>query len=426
MGSVPAKLDHAPLLTSALQSALMGGVDEPGHMLAPLPYHLELRDYLKSHEVELWNWFASAKAKADYTENLRLQLLKSTYRLDPEGHPELYQSLEEAKQRLDLDIPVTLYQAQNSPELNAVLFYIPGQGHIVFSGPVFTLLNTEELKSVMGHELAHYHLWERDGGEFQVGDRLIQAMANDPRASASHEQTARRFQLYTEIFADRGSLRVTGDLNAVVAGLVKLQTGLSQVSAPSYLKQAEEIFGQGNVATEGLSHPEAFIRARALALWQTQGKDAAAAIRDMIEGPSTLEELDLPGQQRWTLATRSVIERLLRPKWFQTPATLGHAKLFFDDFRPANGDDPSLGETIKSADSKLREYLCYVLLDFAKADPDLDEMPLAAALELSRQLEFEAQFEKLAAKELKLKVRDVRRIKEQAAEMLAKAEANGE
>ena len=52
--------------------------------------------------------------------------------------------------------------------------------------------------------------------------------------------------------------------------------------------------------------------------------------------------------------------------------------------------------------------------------------PLAAALELSRKLQFDAQFEKLAAKELKMRVRDLRRIKEQAAEMLAKAEVNGE
>jgi len=400
-------------------------VDEPEKILEPLPYHIELRDYLKSEERQLWNWFASAQAKADYTENLRLELLKSTYRLATDGHPELYQSLDEAKTRLQLNIPVTLYQAQNSPQLNAALYYIPGQGHIVFSGPMFTLLNAEELKSVIGHELAHYHLWERDAGEFHIADRLIHAAANDPRASASHEQTARRHQLYTEIFADRGSLCVTGDANPVVAALVKMQTGLTQVSAASYLKQAEEIFAKGNVATEGLSHPEAFIRARALALWQEQRGNAVAQISGMIEGATTLEELDLIGQKRLTSATRRLLEHLLRPKWFQTPATLGHAKLFFDDFRPAKGDDSAPGDELKFSDTRLREYVCYLLLDFAKADPDLDDMPLAAALDWSRRLELDAQFEKLAAKELKLKVRDVRRIKEQAAEMLAKAEVSG-
>ena len=42
-----------------------------------------------------------------------------------------------------------------------------------------------------------------------------------------------------------------------------------------------------------------------------------------------------------------------------------------------------------------------MLLDFVTADPELDDMPLAAALDLSRQLDLDGQFEKLAAKELK-------------------------
>ena len=127
--------------------------------LDPLPYHVELRDCLKSQERELWNWFASARAQADYTENLRLELLKSTYRLDADGHPELYLSVEAAKARLQLDIPVTLYQAQNSPQANAALYFMPGEGHIVFSGALLTQLDADEIKAVIGHELAHHHLW---------------------------------------------------------------------------------------------------------------------------------------------------------------------------------------------------------------------------------------------------------------------------
>lgn len=393
--------------------------------LAPLPYHIELRDYLKSEERELWNWFASAKAKADYTENLRLELLKSTYRLDLEAHPDLHKSLDEVKAGLNLDIPVTLYQAQNSPQLNATLFFIPGQGHIVFSGPVFTLLDAAELKSVMGHELAHYHLWERDGGEYHIADRLLHAVANDPRAAASHEQTARRYQLYTEIFADRGSFFVAKDTNPVVAGLVKMQTGLAQVSAESYLKQAEEIFARATIVTQEVSHPEAFMRARALGLWQRHGEEAVAQIAAMIEGAASFEELDILGQRCVAAATRKLLEGLLMPKWFQTPAVLGHAKLFFPDFHPVNGagNNKPVGAGFNLGDPKTRDYVCYLLLDFVKADPDLDDMPLAAALDVSRKMELEAQFEKLAAKELKMKVNDLRRIKNQAGEMLAKAEA---
>jgi len=153
--------------------------------LEPLPYHVAVRDYLKSSERDTWQWFASAQAQADYTENLRLELLKSTYRLDAEGHPEPHQCVDEAKAKLALDIPVTIYQAQSSPHTNATLYYIPGEGHIVFCGPALSLLNSEELKSVIGHELAHYHLWQWEQGE------LIHVVANDPRPSASYEQTAR-------------------------------------------------------------------------------------------------------------------------------------------------------------------------------------------------------------------------------------------
>lgn len=394
----------------------------PDQNLEPLPYHRELRDYLKAQERELWNWFASARTQADYTENLRMELLKSTYRLDAQSHPHLYQSVDEAKLRLHLDIPVTLYQAQNNSQPNASLYFIPEEGHLVFSGPVISLLDAEEMKSVVGHELAHYHLWRRENGEFHIADRLLQAVANDPRAATSHEQTARRYQLYTEIFADRGSLCVTKVLDPVVSSLVKIQTGLSRVSTQGYLKQAEEIFVKGKVATEGLSHPEAFIRVRALSLWETQSPDVATQIAEMIEGASTLEDLDLLGQTRMVAATRRLLDSLLKPKWFRTPAVLGHAKLFFPDFEPTNSDQPPSLDGLIFADDRLREYLCYVMLDFAKADPDLDDLPLAAALELSRRLQLDAQFEKLAVKELKMNLRDVRKLQAQAAELLTRSE----
>ncbi len=221
-------------------------------------------------------------------------------------------------------LPVTLYQAQNSLMPNAALYFISGEGHVVFSGPVLSLLTPEELKSVIGHELAHYHLWQWEQGELHIVDQLVQAVANDPRASSSHAEIARRFQLYTEIFADRGSLCVTGDVNPGVAGLVKLVTRLAQVSAPGYLKQAEEIFAKDAVATEGVSHPEAFNRARSAAMWSAKGDDATPQIASMIEGVVTFEGLDLIDQARLVKSTRWLLEQFLQPKWFQTPAVLGH------------------------------------------------------------------------------------------------------
>jgi hypothetical protein len=377
---------------------------------------------LKQRERELWDWFASAKSQADYTEHLRLELLKLTYRLDAESHPDLYRATDEAKARLELEIPVTVYQAQQSLQPNAALLYIPGEGHLVFSGPALSLLTGDELRAVVGHELAHFHLWESDSGEFHIAERVLQAIANDPRAAPSHERSARRFQLYTEIFADRGALAVTGDLGPVVTGLVKMQTGLAQVSAASYLKQVEEVFERSHVSSQGASHPEDFIRARALALWAERGDAASESITAMIQGSLTLDDLDLLGQQRMTEATRLLLEQFLQPTWFRTDAVLGHARLFFESFRPATAKDPGVPDRLKFSDPALREYICHVLLDFVAADPELDELPLAAAFELSAQLDIGPSFEALAAKALPLKPRDLKRLKERASDILARAD----
>ena len=391
--------------------------------LLPLPYHVELRDYLKTREPALWDWFSSARARADYAESLRLELLKTAYRLGPETHADLHRLVGEAKAALELTVPVSLYQSQQPSPPNASLYYLPGEAHLVLAGPVLDLLDTLELKSLLGHELAHYRLFAADGGEFHVADQLLASVANDPRAAASQAQSARRYRLYTEIFADRGSFQVTGDIHPVIASLVKIQTGLSQVSAVSYLEQAAEIFRKSRVKTDELSHPEAYIRTRALALWAADGPGAEPAIRDTIEGPLALEDLDLPGQDRLTRLTRQFLEHFLRPRWFQTEAVLGHAKLFFANFQPAPSGDTASLEELKSSDPRLREYWCYVMLDFVAVAPELEETPLAAALELSRRLEFDALFEKLASKELKLKSRDLKRLKAEAADLLTHAES---
>ena len=43
-----------------------------------------------------------------------------------------------------------------------------------------------------------------------------------------------------------------------------METGLSEVSAESYLRQADEIFSAGRTQANQLTHPEPYIRARAL------------------------------------------------------------------------------------------------------------------------------------------------------------------
>lgn len=382
-----------------------------------LPYHDALAGYFKMEEPEAWAWFDSAQAQAEHAESLRLELLKQTYRIEPDTHAALFAALDEVKAKLGLEIPVTVYQSHHSQQLNAALCFLPGEAHIVFQGGVLQLLDPAELRGVLGHELAHYRLWTEPDGRYHVADRLTHAMAADPRAEPSHGESARLMRLYTEIYADRGALQVTGDPAPVVSGLVKMHTGLPQIDAASYVRQAEEVFARSKkIRTDELSHPEAFIRARAVMLWSKRMPEIEQEITRMIEGETSLDNLDLVGQSRMTALTLRWLHLFLRPGWFRTDPVRGHVKLFFPDFdfAPDGHEDEPLLASLREVDASVRDYFCFLLLDFASVDPELEHEPLREAFALASVLGWDERLESLAVKELKLKKREAQRLRADA------------
>lgn len=400
----------------------MAVADSP---LQPLPYQEALADYLRTEEPETWAWFDSAEAKSEFAETLRVELLRQTYRLDPASQPELFAALHDAQAKLGVASAVTLYQSQSNHQLNAALYHLPDEAHIVFEGGMLQLLTPAELRAVLGHELAHHVLWSGTG-RMLLADRMLQAMAADPRAQPSHFESHRLMRLYTEIYADRGALRVTGDPAVVVSSLVKIATGLAQVDPAGYVRQAEEIFARARVKTEGVSHPEAFIRARALMLWAENAPHVEQEIARMIEGDRALEKLDLLGQQRLAGLTRRWLQLLLCPAWFRSDAVRGQARLFFPDFDFAlegHRDDALLDE-LRGASTSVRDYFCYLLLDFAAVDAELELEPLKAAFVLASALGWDERLETLAVKELKVKKREAQRLRAEARAPATEAEAD--
>jgi hypothetical protein len=378
---------------------------------------------LKAREAGLWEWFSSARLRAEHAQGARIELLKTAYRLERESHADLYAVADHAAAKLRTTAPITIYQSQGAQALNASLAYVPGEAHILLEGPVATRLGREELLAVLAHELAHFALWETEGGDLFVAEQVLTAMANHDRARPSHFQSARLFRLYTEIFADRAALFVTGDAAASINALVKLETGIEAVSAENYLRQADEIFKNEEVQAEKLTHPETYIRARALKLWADRAEEANAEITRMMEGPLSLEELDLIGQARLSELTRRLLLELLKPRWFQSSAALTHARLFFEDFAPAGPEHEDAGvfEEIQAAGSRLQDYFCYVLLDFAAIDPELEEAPIAAGLLASERLGCLHRFEELVMKELGATKKRITKLKKERDRILADA-----
>lgn len=389
----------------------------------PVPRYLrDLVDYLRTEEKELWDWFASERVRGEYAEAVRLDLLKSTYRLEREGHAELYALADKARTALGLDLPLTIYQVQVGTGMNASLAFLPGEAHLVLTGPVATTLTPDELVAVISHELAHYVLWVMEDGAFLVAEQILAALATHARAEPSHAESARLYRLFVELYADRGALFVTGDARSAIGGLVKIETGLSVASADSYLRQAEEILKKDRGGSRGESHPETFHRARALQLWADRGVESEAEIARLLQGALEFDGLDLLGQKRLTGLTRRLIARLLAPSWFRTPPVLAHAKLYFDDFVPGEEGGDAFVEALKTGDKRLKDYLAYVLLDFAAADPQLEEVPLAAAFSLAEPLEIADRLEELAVKELGRPKKQVAKIRKDHARLLEEAQ----
>jgi len=389
--------------------------------LKPLPYHRAMCDHLKREEAALWRWFSSNRVRAEAADAVRLELLKTTYRVDRETQPALYALADRVLEKLGFQVPVTVYQSQSGSDLNASLAYIPGEAHLVLSGPVASTLTAPELEAVFGHELSHLLLWEGWNGDYMVADQLLGAMSMDAYADTAHIESIRLFRLYSEVFCDRGALRVAGETTPVVSALVKMHTGIAQVSAESYLRQAEEIFSRGPVKAQELTHPEVFIRARAIERWSANDEEADAIVVEMIEGAPALDTLDLLAQTRVAANTRVLIGRLLSPEWFRTEATLAHTRLYFDDFDPEEGTAaPAPAEPFDRGDDALKDYYCFVLLDFVSADRDLEELPLAAAIVLAREIGLADQFRTRAMKDLRILARRYDALASKAANLLSR------
>ncbi len=438
----------------------------------PLPYHLAIRDYLIENEKQVWDWFVKHKPaqkkqkKAEQpsdesnknkttnrqSEAIRLDLLKRTYRVDREAQPEIYKLAGEVADQLGMNVPVTIYQAQNPTGLNASLAYIPGEAHIVLHGPISTQLSPLEQRALLAHELGHLLLLDQSDNEILVTEQVLSAMTHDQNADMSHLNTARLFGLYTEVFCDRVALRVVNDPYVVISMLVKVVTGIEDVDAKSYLKQAKEIMKAGTITSEGISHPESYIRALVTHLWHEKGDAAKDEVEALIAGNPALDDLDVLARQKLVGFTKDLIDVTLAPKWTQTDIMLSHAKLFFDGYKPPKAtsrskkapakksNETQTGETqvnekktkytldkIESATQaataieKLRsqisvrhqsvqDYFCFILLDFAASDKDLEEAALAHTLDVAEQLGLGKRFSELATKELRLRKKQLEKI----------------
>lgn len=366
--------------------------------LAALPYHESVAAYLKAQEPAVWRWSQSAAVQADQVEEMRAVMLRDTYRMEAESHPDVHRICRAAMDVLGIEAPVTIYQAQDGA-MNAALWFVPGEIHLVMHGPILDRLAEEELAALFGHELAHYRLWTEGEGEHHNASRILNHALSYPNIAPSHRETARLLGLATELYADRGAAMAAGAVNPVISMLVRTMTGAGSVDPAAYLRQAEE--AEKSVArSEGASHPELFLRARALSKWWEEGAAAEAWIDERLRGAMSVESLDLLRQKQLTEATGAFLAWFVRGLPTQSAPVQAQARRYFPDLDQLQpGFDPA-DYAAERADDSVRQYLVALMLDCAFADPELRDEVLAQAAPVVRRIGAEEQFAQALRRDL--------------------------
>jgi hypothetical protein len=374
--------------------------------LGALPYHREVAGHLRADEAALWSWFESDQFSQRYADMVKLELLKSTYRLTRADQPDVYAHADTAAERLSLDLPVTVYQSDGgNGGANAALVFLQGEAALTLSGNIGDLLDEEEMLAVIGHELSHHHLYTLDGGLYFTAARLLDWCAAQPGCEDSIHETGRLYRLHTEIYADMGALHVTGNRDAVVSSLVKVSTGLKSVNPLSYLEQTEEILEKRR-GSDGLTHPELHIRAKSVDILSGEAPDLNA-LTMLVRGPLDAKRLDLPGQHSLSGIVRRLVDAVLAPDFMRGEYAANLARRYFEDYEmPAHGPEAGLAglaAEIAPFAKSCHEVFAYVLLDFATADPEGGDFVLTWTLDVADRLGLFSVYEPLVRKELKRK-----------------------
>jgi hypothetical protein len=372
-------------------------------MIKPFPFHSDLRNHFKKQD-KTWSWFSEEKVKIEQQETYKTDLLKNSYRIDPETEPKVYEILNVAKDKLGIIIPITVYQSQTIESNNAGVVFFEKEAHIILSGTILKLLSDDELLVLFAHELSHILLFNMENGEFEITNRIINTIANDNNSELFYYETARLYQLYTELFCDLGALKVSESMEITINTLIKLNTGLDKVSAESYLKQANEILERIDKGSDGETHPENFIRAKSLQIFETDNENYYSKIEKIISGKTDLHQLNLFSKTLVFDITKELISIILKPKWTQSEYCLTLLKQYFSNADKKN--DAFIDEVFKlkieNSKKNLKDYYAYLMLDFALCDPDLKEGFVGHILDISEQLGLEDNLKTILKKELNL------------------------
>ena len=240
-----------------------------------------------------WDGVLRALSGVLRERSLRLLYLASSVRVSDRQYAHVHDMLVEGCRVLDIPVVPELYVVRN-PGANAMTLGMDAPFLVLTSG-LLDLLDAEELRFVIGHELGHVL-----SGHAVYRTMLLQLLAISARmawlpigglAIRGVILALEEWQRKSELSADRAGLLACQDPGAALGTQVKLAGGgdLDQMDPRELLAQAKEYEAAGDIRDGALkilnlvgagSHPFAVMRAGALRQWIDDGEyDAILAGR---------------------------------------------------------------------------------------------------------------------------------------------------
>jgi Zn-dependent protease with chaperone function len=214
---------------------------------------------------------------------IRMQYLASAVRVGPRQFSSLHAIKEEAVEILDFDDAPELYVC-NIGGANAFTMGI-NRPFIVVTASLLDLMDENELRFVIGHELGHalsgHALYHSMAHVLATGTGLISSFPIAGAAAEGIEAGLREWRRKSELSCDRAGLLVSQDVTAAIGALMKLAAGsrAADMNAEEFLHQATEfeldIRGIRNRIYKFLipreTHPIVVLRAAELDRWVRTG-----------------------------------------------------------------------------------------------------------------------------------------------------------
>jgi Zn-dependent protease with chaperone function len=222
---------------------------------------------------------------------LRLSFLASSVRASQEQFPDLYQAMLDGCYILDMPKVPELYITQ-TPLVNAMALGMD-KPFIVLNSGMVELMDAEELRWVIGHELGHVLSGHAVYNTMLYNLILLaQRLALVPFAWVGLKGVIWALEEWhrkAEMSSDRAGLLATQDVDAARRALMKMAGGrrLAELSSDEFHRQAREYDAVPDVRDsllkllqlQGTTHPFAVVRFAALDRWADEGE-----YRDILAG----------------------------------------------------------------------------------------------------------------------------------------------